>query len=254
MEFIIKDVMLFRASVEGLKDFLPIASLLISSEGIRIRGLDASHVGLVDYFLSAADCIKADVKNRFKIDVSMKVLSMILAPISAGDSVSLIYKNDKFIIECINVKMSKKAVYNVPTLDVDMDSSEIPDVEYAATVQLKTVDLYTVVKEVSQFGDFIKMRLDEDGLHMSTFGDFGEVKQTLENTDSRDMALEGEFVQVKYSSKYVNMMIKSGSLLSVNTKMEFDPNIPLRLSFNFGNSSHFITYLAPKVDDDNIDL
>lgn len=249
MEFVLNDVMLFRASVEGLKEFLPIASLHISSDGISIKGIDASHVGYVDYFLSAADCAKAVVKSRFKLDVNMKVLSMILTPISAGDSITLLYKDDKFIVECYNVKMSKKAVYNVPTLDVDMDQTEIPEVDYAAVVRLKTADLYTVAKEVSQFGDVIKMCLNSDGLHLSTFGDYGEVTQTLEKIDGRSMSLEGDSVEVKYSSKYINMMIKSGLQLSPFTKMEFDPNIPLRLSFNFGNSSHFITYLAPRVDD-----
>ena len=251
MEFVIKDVMLFRASVEGLKDFLPIASLLVSNEGIRICGLDASHVGIVDYFLAAADCTKANIGMPFKIDVHTKVLSLILAPISTGDSVTLIYKNDKFVVECFNAKMSKKAVYEVPTLDVDTDRVEIPEVEYSAVVSIKTADLLNVVKEVSQFGDTIKMRLDADGLHMSAFGDYGTVNQTLENTEDRDMDLnnDNESVEVRYSSKYINTMIKAGSPISQYMKMEFDPSVPLRLSFKFGSASHFITYLAPKADE-----
>ena len=251
MEFVIKDVMLFRASVEGLKDFLPIASLLVSNEGIRICGLDASHVGLVDYFLAAADCTKANIGMPFKIDVHTKVLSLILAPISTGDSVTLIYKNDKFVVECFNAKMSKKAVYEVSTLDVDTDRVEIPEVEYSAVVSIKTADLLNVVKEVSQFGDTIKMRLDADGLHMSAFGDYGTVNQTLENTEDRDMDLnnDNESVEVRYSSKYINTMIKAGSPISQYMKMEFDPSVPLRLSFKFGSASHFITYLAPKTDE-----
>jgi len=251
MEFVIKDVMLFRASVDGLKDFLPIASLHISADGIRICGLDASHVGLIDYFLAAADCTKTKVSNPFKIDVHTKVLSLVLAPITAGDSITLIYKDDKFVVECFNSKMSKKALYEVPTLDVDTDQVEIPEVEYSAVVSIKTADMLNVVKEVSQFGDTIKMRLDADGLHLSAFGDYGTVNQTLENTEDRDMDLnnDNESVEVRYSSKYINSMIKAGSPISQYMKVEFDPSVPLRLSFKFGSASHFITYLAPKADE-----
>ena len=250
MEFVPKDVVLFRSSVEALKEFLPIASLRVSAEGIRISGMDASHVGFVDYLLASADCTKAVVARSLVIGVSMPVLARVLSPVSAGDSVTLIYKADKFIVECYNVKMSKKAVYDVPTLDIDSDSAELPPMEYVANVSLKTVDILSVVKDISHFGENLTLVLDEDGLHLSTVGDNGAVKQTLENTEDREMELTGDSVEARFGMKYVGMIIKGGAPLSSVTQLEFDPANPLRATFRFGNGSHFIAYLAPKVADD----
>jgi len=250
MEFVPKDVVLFRSSVEALKEFLPIASLRIGADGIRISGMDASHVGFVDYLLAAADCTKAVVEHSLVIGVSMPVLARVLSPVSAGDSVTLMYKADKFIVECYNVKMSKKAVYDVPTLEIDGDASELPPMEYVANVSLKTVDILSVVKEISHFGENLTLILNEDGLHLSTLGDSGAVKQTLENTEDREMELTGDSVEARFGMKYVGMIIKGGAPLSSVTQLEFDPANPLRATFRFGNSSHFIAYLAPKVADD----
>jgi proliferating cell nuclear antigen PCNA len=250
MEFVPKDVVLFRSSVEALKEFLPIASLRVSAEGIRISGMDASHVGFVDYLLAAADCTKAVVEHSLVIGVSMTVLARVLSPVSAGDSVTLMYKADKFIVECYNVKMSKKAVYDVPTLDIDSDAAELPPMEYVANVSLKTVDILSVVKDISHFGENLTLVLNEDGLHLSTVGDNGAVKQTLENTEDREMELTGDSVEARFGMKYVGMIIKGGAPLSSVTQLEFDPANPLRATFRFGNSSHFIAYLAPKVADD----
>jgi len=250
MEFVPKDVVLFRSSVEALKEFLPIASLRISADGISISGMDASHVGFVDYLLSAADCTKAVVGRSLVISVNMSVLARVLSPVGAGDSVTLIYKADKFIVECYNVKMSKKAVYEVPTLDIDEDAPSLPAMTYAANVTLKTADISAVVKEIAHFGETLGVVLNEDGLHLSTVGDSGAVKQTLENTEDREMELTGDSVEARFGTKYVAMIIKGGSALSPVTQLEFDPSNPLRATFRFGSGSHFIAYLAPKVADE----
>jgi hypothetical protein len=250
MEFEPKDVVLFRSSVDALKEFLPIASLRVGADGIRISGMDSSHVGFVDYLLAAADCTTAIVSHPMVISVSTPVLFRVLSPVSGGDSVKLIYKNDKFIVECYNVKMSKKAIYDVPTLDLDEDVPELPTMNYAANVTLKTVDILTVVKEMGHFGDTLGVLLNEDGLHLSTVGDSGGVKQTLENTEDREMELTGDSVEARFAMKYIGMIMKGGSALSSVTQMEFDPSNPLRATFRFGSGSHFIAYLAPKVAED----
>ena len=250
MEFVPKDVSLFRSSVEALKEFLPIASLRVDFDGIRISGMDVSHVGFVDYLLSAADCTKSVVERPLIISVNMTVLARVLAPVGTGDSVVLSYKADKFIVECYNVKMSKKAVYDVPTLDVDGDVAELPAMTYAANVSLKTTDIFAVVKEIAHFGETLGIMLDEDGLHLSTTGDSGAVKQTLENTEDREMELTDDSVAARFGTKYVAMIIKGGAALSPVTQLEFDPANPLRATFRFGSGSHFIAYLAPKVNDD----
>jgi proliferating cell nuclear antigen PCNA len=250
MEFVPKDVSLFRSSVEALKEFLPIASLRCSTDGIRISGMDASHVGFVDYLLAADDCTKAVVGRPLIISVSMAVLARVLSPVGSGDSVTLMYKADKFIVECYNVKMSKKAVYDVPTLEILDDTNEIPSMDYSANVTLKTADILTVVKEIAHFGDTLTLLLNEDGLHLSTVGDSGSVKQTLENTEDREMELGGDFVEARFGTKYVSMIIKGGSPLSSVTQLEFDPAAPLRATFRFGTASHFIAYLAPKITDE----
>jgi len=247
MEFVPKDVVLFRSSVDALKEFLPIASLRVGADGIRISGMDSSHVGFVDYLLSATDCTTATVAYPMVISVSMPVLFRVLSPVTAGDSVKLIYKNDKFIVECYNTKMSKRAIYDVPTLDVDEDVPELPTMNYGADVKIKTTDILTVVKEMSHFGDTLGVLLDEDGLHLSTIGDSGTVKQTLENTDDREMELTEDNVEARYAMKYIGMIMKGGAALSAVTQFEFDPSNPLRATFRFGSGSHFIAYLAPKL-------
>jgi proliferating cell nuclear antigen PCNA len=249
MELSPTDPKLFCAAIDALKEYLPHAQVHITKEGLRIRGMDISHVGFVDYFLAAGDCALLTVSADVVIGMNLVVLARVLA--SVGDAVTLSYKKEKFVISYTNSKAAKKAVYEISTLDIDMDSLELPtDLTYAANVCAKTADVFAVVKEVGQFGEAVTLCLDGDGFHLSASGDFGSAKQTLENTEGRDMELTEDSVSVGFGAKYLMGILKGGSALSPNIQVEFDSTQPMRASFRFGVGSHFVAYLAPKVSED----
>jgi proliferating cell nuclear antigen len=249
MEIIPKDSSLFRASVEALKEFLPQAILRISNEGIRINGMDTSHVCFIDYLLAAVDCSIINITKPYVIGINMNILSRTLSSVGQGDyvSLSLNKEENKLIISYTNNKISKKVVYEVPMIDINEDIIGIPELAYVASISAKTTDISSIIKEVSHFGDTIVCRLDEDGFHISSEGDAGKVNQTLENTEERDMELTDNFVEASYASKFLLMIMKGGNALSSNTQIEFDPTRPLRATFRFCSTSYFIAYIAPKI-------
>lgn len=249
MEIVPNDSTTFRYSIDAMRDFLPQAQIRISEDGVSISGMDASHVGFVDYFLSKQDCTTLKVPSPTVLGVNLSVLSRTLSAVSSGEKVTLTTKNDSLIVSYTNEKANKKAIYTIGTLDITEETMSIPKFAYAASVELKTTDIVTVIKEVAHFGDEMKLRLDEDGFHISASGEGGAVLQTLENTDDREMTLEEDSVEATFATKYVSSIMKSGQPLSSTTKLEFDGSQPLRTSFHFGEASYFVAYLAPKLTD-----
>ena len=247
MEIVPNDSALFRASMEALREFLPQAQLRISQDGIRINGMDVSHVGFVEYFLSKADCQVLKVPTPTVIGVNTTSLAKTLSSVSSGDRVTLGLKQDRMIVSYTNEKMSKKAVYEINTMDITEDALNLPELTYGATISGKTTDIAQIVKEVAHFGDAMKLRLDEDGFHVSADGDSGTVRQTLENTEDREMTLTEDAMEASFGTKYLTTIMKSGAPLSSTTKIEFDGTQPLRASFQFGKESRFVSYLAPKI-------
>jgi proliferating cell nuclear antigen PCNA len=249
MEIVPKDASLFRSAVEALKEFLPLAQLHISSDGLAISGMDVSHVGFVNYKLDKADCETLKVPAPLTIGMDMVVLARTLSAIGAGEKVTLTTNKakDKLVVSYANEKTSKRAVYELRMMDIQDDAPSIPDMTYAADVRARTADVASVIKEVAHFGDNVRLCLDEEGFHVSASGDAGSVKQTLENTEDREMALAADSVEASFGTKYLMQIMKSGAPLSSTTQIEFDAAQPLRASFRFGAESHFIAYLAPKI-------
>ena len=253
MEITPADSTAFRNAIEALKEFLPNARLHISSTGLKINGMDVSHVGFVDYLLSADDCTEIKVPVPTVIGINMAILARTLNSVGGGDklTLSLSKAQDRLGISISSERMSKKAVYDVPLMDISEAELSLPELTYPADVKAKTGDVAAVIKEVSHFGDAVTLQLDEDGFHISTEGDAGKVRQTLENTEDRDMALTEDSVTATFGTRYVTTIMKAGAPLSSTMQLEFDSEQPLRASFRFGKMSYFVAYLAPRVSTDD---
>lgn len=250
MEIVPADSLLFRAAIDALKEFLPEATLQIKPTGIVICGMDRSHIGFVHYTLAKTDCKVLKVPAPQTIGIHMVNLSRVLSNVGASDSIKLTLNKarDCLVVNYSNDKIGKKAVYELPMLEIQEEAVDLPDLTYAAKVSAKTSDIVGVVKEVGAFGDNILLCLDSDGFHISANGDIGFAKQTLENTEDRDMELTEDSVTATFATKYLSGIMKGCAPLSSTTTLEFDgAGQPLRASFHYGADSHFLAYQAPKI-------
>lgn len=252
MEIIPKDSLLFRAAIDALKEFLPESQIHVKSTGLMICGMDRSHVGFVQYKLAADDCKSLKVPVPQTIGINMVNLSRVLSYVGSGDTIKITINKagDRLVIHTTNERISKKATYELTLMEILEDAVELPDLTYAAKVVAKTADIVGVIKEVGSFGDCIAMTLNDSGFHLTSTGDMGSAKQTLENTEDRDMELTEDSVSATFATKYISNIMKGGAALSGTTTLEFDGSAqPLRISFSYGTDSHFVAYQAPKIVD-----
>lgn len=246
MEIQLSDTSLFRRSIEALKDFLPQAQFMVSETGLRIRGMDMSHVGFVDYFLSAKDCAGFKVPVPSVLGISTTVLCKVLATAGSSDTLTLAEHGETLRLTFAGEGRSSK--FELPTLEIDADAVELPEMEYTATIKAKGSDFATAIKDLVLFGDSITLRLDDEGFHMRAEGDVGKAAMTLDPTDDREMTLETDSVEMSYGMKYIQQVVKSCCSLAAVMELAFDDTHPLRITTRFGKESHFIAYLAPKID------
>ena len=251
MEITPVDSSLFRAAIEAMKEFLPEAHLRITADGVVIRGMDRSHVGFVDYFLSKEDCTTLKVPKPLTIDVNLSLLGRVLANISSGDVVTLGLNKtkDRLIVTHVNERISKRAVYELALLSLIDEIIEPNEMDYDARVVVKSSDLIGAIREVGAFDERIVLELNEEGFHFSAEGTSGKASQTLLNTEDREMELGADQVVAPFATRYLTQILKGGAALASTTVIQFDPAQPLRAIFKHGSQSHLIMYLAPMITD-----
>jgi proliferating cell nuclear antigen len=248
MDIQINDASIFRRSVDAIRDFLPQAQVRVTEAGLSISGMDSSHVGFVDYFLSAEDCKQLRIDQNSIVGISMTTLSRVLATAGNGaEGLTLSVSSGGEVLKVSFKTDGRSANFELPTLDIQEDAVDLPELSYSAVVKAKTADIAGMIKDLAIFGDEAVLCLDEEGFHVHVSGDTGKGELTMEPDDDREMTMEGDAVELSFGMKYLQQIIKSSSGLAAYMEVSFDPANPLRVRNLFGKSSHFIAYLAPKV-------
>lgn len=245
MELQLTDVPLFRRSIEALKEFLPQAQIHCTETGLQIRGMDMNHVGFVDYFLSAKDCDVFRCPAPTTIGISTTILWKVLSAAGSADRLTFTQAGEWLQMSFVGEGRTSK--FELPTLEIDAETVELPEMQYTALVKAKGADLAGPIRDLSLFGDSITLRLDDEGFHIRAEGDMGKGTLTLDPTDDREMTLEADSVEKDYGMKYLQQIVKSCCSLATSMELAFDEDHPLRMTTRFGTESHFIAYLAPKI-------
>jgi proliferating cell nuclear antigen len=253
MEIVISETNIFKKALEAIREFLPTTEMNISSDGLRINGMDQGHICFIDFFLSAEECDTIRCKEPISLGISTGLITKVLGAAATGsDTITLSADDDsdKMNMSIRNETTARLATFELPLLELNDNAVEIPDMEYAATVKAKTTDIAGLVKDAALFGESAMLTLNPDGFHISSEGEGGSANVTLENTDGREMELSEEEVKVTYSIKYLANILRGGGSLTTTADLSFEAGKPLRAIFRFGKNSHFTAYLAPKMTDD----
>ena len=253
MEIVISETNIFKKALEAIREFLPMTEMNISSDGLRINGMDQGHICFIDFFLSAEECDSITCAEPVSLGISTGLITKVLGAAATGSdtiTLSVADDSDKLGLAIRNEGTARLATFELPLLELNESAVEIPDMEYAATVRAKTGDIAGLVKDAALFGESATLKLNPDGFHISSTGEGGSANVTLENTDGRDMELSEEEVKVEYSIKYLTNILRGGGSLATMADLSFEAGKPLRALFSFGKNSHFTAYLAPKMTED----
>jgi proliferating cell nuclear antigen len=238
----------FRRSVDAVREFLPQAQFRFATDGLRISGMDASHVGFVDCFLSAEDCEVFRVPQATNIGISTVLLSKVLSSAGSADTLTITEAGDNLAFSFQTEGRSAK--FELSTLELQEDMVDLPNMDYGAIVKAKACDISAMIKDLAILGDQITLSLDENGFHGKAEGDAGKGELILEPCEDRDMTVEGDSVETTFGMKYIQQIVRSCSPLSTYMELSFDNGQPLRVRVQFGKESHFVAYLAPKITED----
>lgn len=252
MEIIITEATLFKKAIEAIKEFLPMTEMNVSSDGLRINGMDTSHICFIDFFLSAEECDSISCPDPISLGISTGIITKVLSAAATGsDSITLSVseESDKLGLSIKNDTTCRRAEFELPLMELNENSVQIPEMEYSANIKAKTSDIIGLAKDVALFGDAAELKLNTDGFHISVRSENGSANVTLDNTDDREMTLEDEEVKVNYSIKYIQNILRGGASLSSTADLSFEEGKPLRAIFRFGKNSHFTAYLAPRIED-----
>ena len=244
----------FVAVFQLLKNCSNVVNLDFLADKLYIQGMDKSHVCLFYVIIQSTWFQSYENDKNVKIVLDSLALYTILSKYVENNCVILTNKNtDEYMhIEMLsdNVKGEYNRYFQLPILDIEEDTLDIPDTEFDADFSLKTKQLHDLTSQLILFGDTLDITCNENSIELNTSSEHGKMNVKIPIDDLNEFSIsEGEELQLSFSLNYIHKMCLT-TKLSKDIQVSIKNDYPIRLTYDLGEESRAVFFVAPKVKTD----
>jgi proliferating cell nuclear antigen len=217
-------------------------------EGLLFRGMDPSHVALIDIHWPNSAFQKFHCNDSIKFGVRIDEFSKLIRRGDKKDTVEVSIGENSTLV--IKIKNGYSREYRMRLIESSSGSTPLPKLSFNSRVVLNSSTLDKVFSDIQVVSEYITLGSEDSKIVFTGKGDSGEAHITL------DQSSEGlEDITVKesststYSLDYLSRMIKAIGGTGGSVIAEYSTKMPLRLEFRVSNIGRIHFYLAPRVQD-----
>ena len=235
----------WKAVISAISTLVEEATFEATVEGISFRGMDPSHVALIDISWPNTAFEKYECDGDIKFGVRIDEFSKLIKRADKSNAIEINISDDNMLL----VTIGKNKKYKMRLIESSASDTPLPKIPYDTKLSLTSSSFDKVLGDVQVVSDYLTVDAKESQAEFSGKGDSGEVNIVLEK--SKDELTE---LDVKadssgtYSLEYLNPIVKAvGSSVETIT-CEFSSSKPLRIEFKVANIGRIHFYLAPRVE------
>ena len=235
----------WKAVISAISTLVEEATFEATVEGISFRGMDPSHVALIDISWPNTAFERYECDGDIKFGVRIDEFSKLIKRADKSNPIEINISDDNMLL----VTIGKNKKYKMRLIESSASDTPLPKIPYDTKISLPSSSFDKVLGDVQVVSDYLTIDATEPQAEFSGKGDSGEVNIVLEK--SKDELTE---LNVKadssgtYSLEYLNPIVKAvGSSVETIT-CEFSSKKPLRIEFKVANIGRIHFYLAPRVE------
>ena len=235
----------WKAVISAVSTLVEEATFEATIEGVSFRGMDPSHVALIDISWPNSAFEKYDCDGDVKFGVRIDEFSKLIKRAEKSDSIEINISEDNML----HVSIGKNKKYKMRLIESSASDTPLPKISYDSKITLSSVSLDKILGDIEVVSDYLIIKATSDNVEFSGKGDSGEAVINLEK------GMEGlEEVSVTqessgtYSLEYLNPIVKAVGSTAGSITCEFSSAKPLRVEFKVANIGRIHFYLAPRVE------
>ncbi len=224
------------------------ATFEATSEGISFRGMDPSHVALIDIFWpnTAFESYKCDSELKFGVRISE--FSKLIKRTDKKDELEVsIIDEDVLRIKTMG---SYKREYKMRLIESTTVSTPLPKLSFNSKLLLSLSSFDKILSDIEVVSEYVEIESYPNRIEFIGKSDTGEAIVTMEsNSEGLEEINVKEESKATYSLDYLLKIVKSVSTVGVSAAIEYSTKMPIRLEFRIANIGRIHFYLAPRVQD-----
>lgn len=247
--------LILKKIIEAIKDLVTEVNFEVTSEGISVQAMDASHIALVALVLRASEFEDYRCDRPQTLGISITNLAKLLKIAGNEDSIILRAEDEASVLTLVftGKNNEKMCEFNLNLLTLDSEHLGIPDQDYDAEIKMSSGEFSRICRELTQVTDTLNFSVDKETVRFAVSGDIGAGSITMranasDKVEERLILSVGEGGTMAFALRYLNLFNK-GSSLSEEVVISLSPEVPIVIRFGF-DLGELRFLLAPKVADD----
>lgn len=237
----LEDTSLFKTSFEAISSIIDETSLVIDSEGFRVRALDRSHISFVNLMLEPTFFDSFECTTPEKINIDTDEFMKILKRMKKDDLLKLSCDEGNLIIQFIG---DVDREFKIRLIDIEYEMPQPPALEPPVTVTIPSELVKDTLNDMELFGDKLYILIDGDYFKVISDGEFGEA-------DVRYLHGEevSESVKACYNIDKLKDMFRA-SKFSEDVEISLGNDTPVIIKFKSITGDGEISFLlAPRLEE-----
>lgn len=234
-----------KAIISAISTLVEEATFVATSEGITFRGMDPSHVALIDISWPNSAFEKYECDGDIKFGVRIDEFSKLVKRAAKNDMIQIGISDSNMLL--ITIAGNKK--YKMRLIESSAADTPLPKISYDAKIVLQSSRFDKMLGDVQVVSDYLNMSSRDSQAEFSGKGDSGEV--AIEFDASMEGIEELACTQEStgsYSLEYLNPVVKAVGNTADSITCEYSTAKPLRIEFIVSNVGRIHFYLAPRVE------
>ena len=234
-----------KAVVGAISTLLEEATFAATSEGITFKGMDPSHVALIDVSWPNSAFASYTCDSEVKFGVRVDELSKLIRRASKTDDITIAIADDNQL----QLGIGKSKRYKMRLIESSATDTPLPKIGFDARLVMTSSALEKILGDVQAISEYVTISATSGGVTFSGRGDVGEGSMDMSSEDDNIIEISAdEDSEGTYSLEYLVPVVKAAGSSSGSISCELSTAKPLRAGFNISNMGYIHFYLAPRIE------
>ena len=235
----------WKAVISAVSTLVEEATFEATVEGISFRGMDPSHVALIDINWPNTAFEKYECDSDRKFGVRIDEFSKLVKRADKNNAIEINISDDNMLL----VTIGKNKKYKMRLIESSASDTPLPKIPYDSKISLTSSIFDKILGDVQVVSDYLTINSTDASAEFSGKGDSGEVNIVLEKNEDELTELDVKANSSgTYSLEYLNPIVKAVGTTVETVTCEFSSSKPLRIEFKVANIGRIHFYLAPRVE------
>ncbi|MGI0004163.1 MAG: proliferating cell nuclear antigen (pcna) [Candidatus Nitrosotenuis sp.] len=234
----------WKAILSAISTLVEEATFEATAEGITFRGMDPSHVALIDISWPNSAFEKYESDGDIKFGVRIDEFSKLIKRADKSESIEISISDNMLL-----VSIGKNKQYKMRLIESSATDTPLPKIPYDTKIGLANNLFDKILGDVQVVSDYLTIKTSAEKAEFSGKGDSGEALISLQKQQDElsEITVKEESTGT-YSLEYLNPIVRAVGAASGSIICEYSSAKPLRIEFKVANMGRIHFYLAPRVE------